>query len=247
MTILQLVGVSRSFGGVKAVDDISFAARRGEVTALIGANGAGKTTAFNIISGITAPDSGTIIFNDKNITNLPPAQIANMGISRVFQQPRLFSNLTVMENVRLAVEADDSNFLKSFLGLTKTTENKETAAAEALKTVRMSHKADELCRDLSYGQKKLAELGRALAKPHELLVLDEPMAGVNPVLRNEIASVLATLRKNGESILLIEHDMNFTLKASDHVVAMDAGRIIAQGTPAKIRADKRVLEAYLGE
>jgi branched-chain amino acid transport system ATP-binding protein/neutral amino acid transport system ATP-binding protein len=245
--MLKCLELRKYFGGVRAVDDCSFEVKKGTITALIGPNGAGKTTIFNIISGIIKPDSGKIFFNGKDITNLNPEQISNSGISRLFQQSKLFNNLTVRENLLLAFDNEDTKFWKNLLGKNRITKEKEEKIKEILKMVKMEEFENNLARNLSYGQKRLLELARTILNPHILLMLDEPVSGVNPALRNEIADILKKLKENGETIFLIEHDMNFTLKISDEVIVMDEGKVIAEGRPEEIKNNPKVLEAYLGE
>ncbi len=231
--ILKIENLKKSFGGVHAVDDCSFGVERGTITALIGPNGSGKTTVFNLVSGITKADGGKILLDEHNIAHLQPHTISNLGISRVFQQSRLFANLTVEENLMLAFDNEDQKFWTSFLGLGKENKNKKKIVDEYLEEMRITHMRNIQTRDLSFGQKRLVEILRALINPHNLLMLDEPVAGVTPELREKIKDVLRDLRAKGETILLIEHDMNFTLKVSDWVIVMDAGKVIAEGTPRR--------------
>lgn len=245
--MLKIQNLRKSFGGVKAVNDCSFEVLEGKITALIGPNGAGKSTVFNVVSGVLKPDSGKIHFNDKEITNLQPEQVANSGISRVFQQSRLFENLTVQENLLSALDNEDLKFWKNITGLNKTSKEKLEKVELALEVFNIQKLENHQGRELSFGQKRLLELARAMLKPHKLLMLDEPVAGVNPKLRKEIAEILKKLRKNGETVLLIEHDMNFTLGLADKVIVMDEGKVIAEGKPTQIRKNKKVLEAYLGD
>ncbi len=252
--ILKIENLKKHFGGVLAVDDCSFGVERGTITALIGPNGSGKTTVFNLISGVTKVDSGKILLNDLNIAHLQPSVISNLGISRVFQQSRLFGNLTVEENLMLAFDNEDQKFWASFLGdwWRKPASAKDTARQskkqiidEYLESMHITHMRDKQTRDLSFGQKRLVEILRALINPHNLLMLDEPVAGVTPELRDKIKKVLLELKAKGETILLIEHDMNFTLKVADWVIVMDAGQVIVEGIPDEIRHNPKVLEAYL--
>ncbi len=245
--MLKTINLKKYFGGVKAVDGCDFEVKEKTITALIGPNGAGKSTVFNLVSGILKPDSGKIIFDDKNISNLRPVKISNLGISRLFQQTKLFSNLTVKENLLLALDNEDTKFWKNLIGLNKTTEGKEKIIKQTLKQINLEHFENTQTKDLSYGQKRLIELQRTILNPHKFLMLDEPVAGVTPKLREEIAKILLKLKQKGETILLIEHDMGFTLEIADEVIVMEKGKVIAQGKPDEIKNNPRVLEAYLGE
>ncbi|MBU4285133.1 ABC transporter ATP-binding protein [Patescibacteria group bacterium] len=262
--MLEVKNLKKHFGGVKAVDDCDFEVQEKTITALIGPNGSGKTTVFNLISGILKPEKGKIIFSAQgrsasggdniDITNLNPEKIARLGISRLFQQSRLFGNLTVMENLLIVLDNEDEKFWKNLLAgiwnkssFAKATEDKEKKAKAMLEMVDMEKFSNKLSRDLSFGQKRLVELARTILNSHKLLMLDEPVGGVNPKLRQEIAKILLKLREDGETILLIEHDMNFTLNIADKVIVMDEGKVIAEGNPAQIKTNLKVLEAYLGE
>jgi ABC-type branched-subunit amino acid transport system ATPase component len=245
--MLEVSNLKRYFGGVKAVDNCSFAVREGTITALIGPNGAGKSTVFNLISGVLRADSGRVIFDNRDVTNLPPEKISNCGISRLFQQSRLFDNLTVMENLLLALDNEDTRFFRNLLGFNTVTEEKIEKVRDALRLVEMVQFEKSYALNLSYGQKRLIELARTILNPHKFIMLDEPVAGVTPRLRERIAEILTGLRGRGETFLVIEHDMSFTLGISDRVVVMDEGRVIAEGTPDEIKENPLVLEAYLGE
>jgi branched-chain amino acid transport system ATP-binding protein/neutral amino acid transport system ATP-binding protein len=245
--MLKIKNLKKYFGGVKAVDDCSFEVKKGTITALIGPNGSGKSTVFNLISGILKADSGKIIFQDKEITNLSPETISNLGISRMFQHSRLFKNLTVKENLLLAFDNEDTKFWKNLFNLNKVTREKEEKIEEMLRSIEMEGYKDETTKGLSYGQKRLVELARTILNPHSLLMLDEPVAGVNPKIRSEIAKILLKLKEQGETILLIEHEMNFVLGIADEVIVIDEGKIIAEGKPEEIKNNPKVLEAYLGE
>lgn len=243
--MLKVQNLKKYFRGVKAVDNCSFEVKPNTITALIGPNGAGKSTVFNLISGVLRADSGSIIFKGQDITKVKLEKISNLGISRVFQKETLFGNLTVKENLALALDREDTKFWKNLLGLNKTI--KENCIKDALKLVTMEQFINTQAKELSYGQKRLIELTRAILNPHSFLMLDEPVAGVNPKLRKEIVKMLLGLKEKGETILLIEHDMNFTLEISDIVIVMDEGKVIAQDTPSAIKNNPKVLEAYLGE
>jgi len=245
--MLRVKNLKKYFGGVKAVDNCSFDVKKGSITALIGPNGAGKSTIFNIICGILKADSGKIILDGKDITNLPTYKIANLGVSYLFQRTRLFNNLTVKENLLLAFDNEDTKFWKNLFGMNKITEEKEKKIKDMLKIINMEKFEDRLARELSYGQKRLVELVRVIIKPHKLLMLDEPVAGVNPLLRKKIAELLLNLKKQEETILLIEHDINFVLGISDKVIVLDEGKVIAEGEPKEIKNNPKVLEAYLGD
>ena len=244
--ILSLHSVKKHFGGIKAVDNTSFEIQDNKITALIGPNGSGKTTIFNLISGILKADSGHIYFNKQQITNKPIQKISNLGISRLFQQARLFDNLTVKENLLLAISNEDAKFWKNLTSY-KFLDEDYKKINKIAEVVGIESFMNKQAGDLSFGQKRLVEITRAIINPHKLLMLDEPVAGVNPKLRREIMGLLKKLKEDGETILLIEHDMNFTLNIADNVIVMDEGKVIAEGSPKQIKNNKNVLEAYLGE
>ncbi len=245
--MLKVQNLSKHFGGIKAVDNCSFEIKKGKITALIGPNGSGKSTMFNLICGILKENSGRIFIEEKDISKMRIYQISNQGISRLFQQSRLFNNLTVKENLLLALDNEDTKFLKNLFYMHVHEKKDEEKIRKQLDLVGMRKFEGEIAGNLSYGQKRLIEIIRAIIKPHNLLMLDEPVAGVNPKLRREIAKILVELKKSGETILFIEHDIDFTLKIADEVIVMDGGKIIAQGTPKQIKNNKQVLEAYLGD
>jgi len=245
--MLTCLKLRKYFGGVKAVDGCNFEIKEKTITALIGPNGAGKSTVFNLVSGIMKADSGRVVFDEENITNLRPEKISNLGISRLFQQTKLFNNLTVKENLLLALDNEDTKFWKNLIGLNKISQEKEEKIKEMLKLINLEKFENTITRDLSYGQKRLVELIRTILNPHKFLMLDEPVAGVTPGLKEEIRKILLKLKEKGETILLIEHDMNFTLNIADQVIVMEKGKVIAEGKPDEIKDNPRVLEAYLGE
>jgi len=245
--MLKIQNLSKHFGGVKAVNNCSLDIKENNITALIGPNGSGKSTVFNLISGVLKEDSGNIIYDKTNITHFSPEQVSNAGISRLFQKSQLFDNLTIKENLLLAIDNEDAKFWKNLLGNNKTTKEKEEKVKEILKLVEMESFSNKLGRELSFGQKRLIEITRTILNPHKLLMLDEPVAGVNPKLRRKISEILLDLKHKGATILLIEHDMNFALNLADEVIVLDEGKVIAKGTPKQIKDNKKVLEAYLGE
>lgn len=245
--MLEVKNLKKYFGGVRAVDGCSFGIEKGQITALIGPNGAGKSTVFNLISGVTKAESGQIIFSNRDIISLSPDKISNLGVSRIFQQSSLFGNLTVEDNLFLAFDNEDMKFWKNLLSLNKATKIKKNKIKELLGLVDMENFRKHIARDLSFGQKRLIELARAIINPHSILMLDEPVAGVNPKLREKISNILLKLKEEGETILLIEHDMDFTLNIADRVIVLEKGAVIAEGTPEQIKNNKKVLEAYLGE
>lgn len=243
--MIKIQNLSKKFGGVTAIDNCSFEIEVGKITALIGPNGSGKTTIFNLISGIEKPEKGKIFFNGENLVGCSIEEVSNFGISRVFQQSKLFKNLTVRENLLLAIDNEDTKFWKSIFWSNKVTREKELKIKEILNELGISKIKNKLASDLSFGQKRLVELARALLNSHHLLMLDEPVAGVNPGIKKDIAALLLKLKKNGQTILLIEHDMSFTASIADYMIVIDSGSVIAHGSPSEIKNNKQVLEAYL--
>ena len=227
--MLSLHNVTKNFGGIKAVDGCRFEVKNNTITSLIGLNGAGKTTVFNIISGLTKPDGGSIKLLDKDITNLPPYKIAQSGISRTFQLTKIFRNMTIKDNLLIAKKTDDEEMKK------------------ALARVHLHKSLDTIASELSYGQQRLLEIARAVLREHKLLVLDEPTTGVNPKVRHELKVILRELKKAGNTVLLIEHDMEFVMDISDEVIVLTEGKVLKRGKPKDIVKDKEVLEAYLGK
>jgi len=227
--ILRVYNLDKHFGGVYAVHKCALGVRKGTITSIIGPNGAGKTTLFNLITGILTPDKGSVWFKKQDITCFKPHQVARAGISRTFQLAKVFKNMSARDNLRVAHDAPDQELKK------------------ALDQVHYQRELDTIAGELSYGNQRLLEIARALLLPHELLMLDEPTAGVNPKVRQELKQILKDLKKQGKTIVLIEHDMDFVMSISDEVIVLDQGTVLTSGTPAKVRKDKRVLEAYLGK
>ena len=242
--MLEVKDVKKYFGGVKALDGATFTIEEGKITALIGPNGSGKSTMFNVISRLFPEDSGVVKLRKKAVTKDKDFEVARKGISRTFQQVRLFRNLTIQEHLEIALHQNDEKMLHSIF---KKQESDVARIKEILAQVRLDKPLSTVATDLSYGQRKLLDLAMGIAKPHELLMLDEPVAGVNPQLRNEIKKILQELNAQGETILLIEHDMNFVMDLADYVYVLDQGKVIAHGKPQQIQNNKKVLDAYLGE
>jgi len=249
-TILELKNLTKSFGGVKAVDNVSMDFEKSKITALIGPNGAGKTTIFNIINGFIKPDKGQILFEDKDITGLPPHKISKTGIGRLFQDIRIFNKLTVLENVLVAIEGQSGeNFSNAIFHRKKMiNEEKENIkkAEELLDFVKLLDKKDIFAENLSYGQQKLLSIARILAQDSKVLLLDEPTAGVNPVLIDSIIEVIKKLPEKEKTIILIEHNINVVLEISDWVFLLDEGRVASFGLPDEVLSDPVTREVYLG-
>jgi branched-chain amino acid transport system ATP-binding protein/neutral amino acid transport system ATP-binding protein len=246
--LLELRGLSRRFGGVVALDGLDLAVRAGTITALIGPNGAGKSTAFQCISGVLRPDAGTVRFAGRDITGARPDRVTRAGLVRSFQIARGIPRLTVLENLLLYGQHQPGEALhRALLGQGRAREAalRERAAAIAAR-LNLTRVLDNRAAALSGGQKKLLEIGRALMAEPRLLLLDEPVAGVNPTLAAEIAGHIATLRDEGVSVLIVEHHMDFVASLCDPVIVMAEGRLLTQGRFDEVAADARVQEAYMG-
>jgi len=249
--LLEARGVTKSFAGVRAVDDASLVVEDRSITALIGPNGAGKSTLFNCISGFLRPDTGHIDLGGKRIDRSPPHRIVRAGLARTFQTARALTRMTVLDNVRLAAPGHPGERLDSLVlrrGAVRLREREVTEQAlDLLRLVRLDTHADSLSGTLSGGQRKLLDLARILMASPRMILLDEPMAGVNPALREELlAHVLELRATRGITFLIVEHDLGFVMQASDRVVVMNEGRVLMEGTPDEVRGDERVIDAYLG-
>ena len=247
--ILVADNVVRTFGGLRAVDVDHFEIERGKITALIGPNGAGKTTFFNLLTGFDKPDTGTWTFNGTNLSGVPPYKVARQGMVRTFQLTKVLSRLTVIENMRLGATGQrGEKFLPSlFRFLWSGQESSNTERAEALlERFKLDTKRDDFAGSLSGGQRKLLEMSRALMVDPELIMLDEPMAGVNPALKQSLLGHVKSLRDEGRTVLFVEHDMDMVRDISDWVVVMAQGKIVAEGPPDDVMADPAVIDAYLG-
>ncbi len=249
--LLEARGVSKSFGGFQAVEDASLAVGDRSITALIGPNGAGKSTLFNCISGFARPDAGRIELAGRRIDRRPPHTIVQAGLCRTFQTARALTRMTVLDNVRLAAPDHPGERLVPLVAKRRAVRRREgevtEQALELLRLVRLDGHADALSGTLSGGQRKLLDLARVLMASPRLILLDEPMAGVNPALREELLAHILDLRASrGVTFLIVEHDLGFVMQASDRVIVMNEGRVLMDGTPDEVRNDERVIDAYLG-
>lgn len=249
--LLQARKLSKSFGGIKAVNNARIEVNQGSITGLIGPNGAGKTTLFNLLSNFIQPDSGQILFNSQPIHNLPPYKIAERGFIRTFQVARVLSRLSVLENMLLATpNQTGENFFRVWFEQAKlrTEERKNRARAmDILESVGLAAKAHDYAGALSGGQRKLLEMARTLMTNPKLILLDEPAAGVNPTLINHICEHIVRWNQQGISFLVIEHNMDVVMSLCDRVWVLAEGTNLAEGTPAEIQNNESVLEAYLGQ
>ena len=246
---LHVHDVVRAFDGVRAVDGASLEVAPGSITGLIGPNGAGKSTLFHCISGFLRPQSGRVLLDGRRIDRRAPHRVARSGLIRTFQTPRALTRMTVAENVMLAAPRHPGERLGGSLAPRARRRERDVSvrAAELLELVRLDGHAGALAGTLSGGQRKLLDLVRALMAEPRILLLDEPMAGVSPTLRVELLEHILALRdRDVITLLIVEHDLDFVMRASDHVIVMNDGRVIAQGSPDEVRADERVVDAYLG-
>jgi branched-chain amino acid transport system ATP-binding protein len=249
---LQVEGLRKTFGGITAVDDISFEVEEGSLTGLIGPNGAGKSTTFNLITGMYEPDAGTVRFNGEDITDRAPHEIANRGLARTFQIARELEEMTVLENMMLAPKNQRGEKLWRSItpGVRDDVREQEAELLERVWEVLdffdIEHLAEEYAGNLSGGQRKLLEMARALLTDPDMLLLDEPFAGVNPTLEKRLLDHIHDLRKDGYTFLIVEHDMDLIMNNCERVIVMHQGKILMEGTPAEVKASEDVIEAYLG-
>jgi branched-chain amino acid transport system ATP-binding protein len=248
--MLETMGISKHFGGLKAVDDVSFRVERGSIVGLIGPNGAGKTTLFDLIAGSQRPTDGRILLNGRSLEGLPPQRRIGSGLGRTFQIPRPFSEMTVVENLLLSAQNQiGERILPNWLGSGRVAREERAHLAEAqalLDFLTLSTLKNEPARILSGGQRKLLELGRVLMARPEIILLDEPAAGVNPVLLETIIGRIIEINQRGITFLVIEHNMEAVTRLCSKVVVMAAGRLLCEGPPDEVTRDPRVIAAYLG-
>ena len=250
MSILELVGISKSFDGIKAVDSVFLDFSSNKITALIGPNGAGKTTVFNLISGFLKPDEGNIKLKGQNLIGLPPFRIAGAGIGRLFQDVRIFKEMSVLDNVMAAFNEQTGEMWWAPLINPFKVKKQEKAfvqrADQLLKFVGLLEKRDDLAESLSYGQQKLLSIARLLASDAEILLLDEPTAGVSPAMVPQLLELIRSLRDQGKAIILIEHNLNVVTEIGDWVFFMDEGQVTYFGLPADVLGNPDVRQAYIG-
>ena len=243
MSMLEVQNISKAFGGVHALDTCSLTVEQGTITGLIGPNGSGKTTMFNVITGYEKVDSGSVRLSGQTITNARPDKVFRLGIGRTFQLTRIFPRLTVMENMHVAAQREG---IKALLSRWSST-HEQKRALELLDFLGLTQLKDIPAANLSYGEKKLLEFAFVLIAEPQVILLDEPAGGINPTLINQISERIRTLNKQGVTFLIVEHNMEFVMGLCETVTVMHRGTKIAEGTPQEVRSKPAVLEAYLGE
>ena len=243
MHILEIKNLKKSFGGVHAINGLTLSFARGKLTSVIGPNGSGKTTLVNVLSGVHMIDGGTIAISSKTLRTINPEELPALGLTRTFQDVRLFEQMTVLDNILVTLTARNP-----WKALFETaTPAHQTQSEAVLKKVGLWEKRNQLAYNLSYGQRKLLEIGRVLAMDTDIVLLDEPFAGLFKEMIRVIVGIIQELKAAGKTVLLIEHNMDLIRELSDHVVVMDAGTLLAEGKPEEVLARRDVIEAYLGE
>lgn len=248
--ILDAKKISKYFGGLKAVDDVDMQIKKGEVFGVIGPNGAGKTTFFNVASGLVSPSSGEVWLNGENITNKKPENIAKRGIARTFQNIKLFEDMTVLDNIKIGFHLNTKSNMFDAVIHTKRYKREEEMVSEKgielLEQIGLSEYTDMMAGNLAYGTQRKVEIARALAMNPEILLLDEPAAGMNPNETKSLLNFVKQLNREGFTIVVIEHDMKFIMNICDRILVLNYGRKICEGTPEMIKNDPNVIEAYFG-
>ncbi|MEI6593748.1 MAG: ABC transporter ATP-binding protein [Holophagaceae bacterium] len=250
MSLLSIRGIGKHFGGLQVLEDVNIEVPGGAIFALIGPNGAGKTTVFNLVTGLIKPSSGSIAFEGRDLAGVPPHQITRLGIARTFQNIRIFPDMTLLENVMVGrhhlLDYGGLALLFATPAFREAERRSRDRALELLSWVKLDHKADATADNLSYGEQRKLEFARALATEPKLLLLDEPVAGMNPSEKAVLMEEIRNIRDRGYGVFLIEHDMRFVMNLCDRVAVLNFGRIIAEGPPDEIRTHPDVIEAYLG-
>jgi len=251
MTILEATNICMYFGGVKAVDRLDLTVEQGQILGIIGPNGSGKTTFFNVLTGLYKPTSGNCIFMGKDITGRRPNQIAQAGIARTFQNIRLFKNMSVLDNIlvgeHLKIQANVGDVLIRNPKQRKAERDARDKAVQLLEFVKLADKINEYSANLAYGEQRRLEIARALASEPKLLLLDEPTAGMNSSEAEQVIELFLSIHQQGITIILIEHNMQVMMGAAEYIIALASGKTIAQGTPKEIQYNEQVIQAYLGE
>lgn len=244
--IVDVKNVSKSFGGPLVLERCNFKIRNNSIMAIVGPNGSGKTTLFNIISGFIKPDKGIVYIDGKNIEKLSVNQISNLGISRIFQQSTFFPNLTIIQNLTLSIDNENSMVSKNILNINESKE-KIKIIRSMLKLFNLKIDLQKFPQELSFGQQRIIEIVRALIKPHKIIVMDEPLAGLSIHMKTKMKNIILKLRKNHETLLIAEHDIDFVSKVADRIILLEKGRLIMNTSPKKVLKSSVFSKTYLGE